>query len=363
MQKSDIVLIYGDKIKDNTKKLLNYLNLNSIIGEKDSIIVLKPNLVLPQDPSFGATTHNEIIVGIIEYLQYYGFLNIKIVESSWIGASTKESFKHNGYLEIRDKYDIELIDVKDDEYYLIDKNGIKVEISKEIMDCDYLINVPVLKGHCQTKMTCALKNMKGCISDKSKRAFHNLGLMKPIAVLNEIKSADLVIVDSINGDLDFEEGGNPVKTDRLIASFDSVLCDSFAASLLGYKIEEVEYLKIAESLNVGTTDFKNSKIIYLNKPSINNSNKKPKGSVKELSKYIESKNACSACYGNLIHAINKLQNNNELLNIDKICIGQGFKSIKNDKLVGVGSCTKNLKQSLKGCPPSANDMIEFLKKI
>ena len=28
---------------------------------------------------------------------------------------------------------------------------------------DFLINVPVMKGHCQTKITCALKNMKGLI--------------------------------------------------------------------------------------------------------------------------------------------------------------------------------------------------------
>ena len=28
---------------------------------------------------------------------------------------------------------------------------------------DFLINDPVLKGHCQTKITCALKNMKGLI--------------------------------------------------------------------------------------------------------------------------------------------------------------------------------------------------------
>ena len=27
-------------------------------------------------------------------------------------------------------------------------------------DLDFMINVPVMKGHCQTKITCALKNMK-----------------------------------------------------------------------------------------------------------------------------------------------------------------------------------------------------------
>jgi uncharacterized protein (DUF362 family) len=48
-------------------------------------------------------------------------------------------------------------------------------------------------------MTCALKNMKGCISDRSKRQFHLWGLHDPIAALNALRKADLVIVDSLNG--------------------------------------------------------------------------------------------------------------------------------------------------------------------
>jgi uncharacterized protein (DUF362 family) len=81
-------------------------------------------------------------------------------------------------------------------------------------------------------MTCALKNMKGVLSDRSKRLFHTLGLNRPIAALNKVRVADLVIVDSLNGDLDFEEGGNPVETNRMFACRDSVLCDSFGASLV-----------------------------------------------------------------------------------------------------------------------------------
>lgn len=362
MKKNDLVLIYGEEIESNIEKLLNYIKLELLIKNKNASIVLKPNLVLPQNPIFGATTHNEIVIKIIEYLKNREFHNIKIVESSWIGASTKQSFKENGYYEISKKYDVKLVDVKDDRYYKIYENGINVEISKEIMDCDFLINLPVLKGHCQTRITCALKNMKGCISDKSKRDFHNLGLMKPIATLNKVKTADLVIVDSINGDLDFEEGGNPVKTDRIIAALDSVLCDSYAASLLGYEIEEIPYIKIAEELNVGKSNIADANIINLNSPKLGKKDFKPTREVEVLSKYINQKNACSACYGNLIHALKRLSQTNELNRIGKICIGQGYKNIKEDNMMGVGSCTKNFTKSLKGCPPTASEIIKFLKK-
>lgn len=363
MNNNDIVIIYGYQINENVQKLLEKINLAQIIKNKSAKIVIKPNLVLPQNPKYGATTHTEIIIALIKYLQDKGFYNIKIVESSWIGASTKNGFKENGYYKISEKYNVCLVDVKDDKYIKVKRENITVEMSKEIMDCDFLISVPVLKGHCQTRITCALKNMKGCISDKSKRDFHNLGLMKPIAVLNSIKKADLVIVDSLNGDLDFEEGGNPVKTDRIYAAIDSVLCDAFSASLLGYKINEVLYIQLANELNVGSLDLQNANIINLNSPKGDYSNFKPTRSVIHLARYIEDRSACSACYGNLIHAIKRLTDENEIGELDKICIGQGYKDCNDKNLVGVGNCTKNLGKSLKGCPPSANDMIDFIKNL
>ncbi len=359
MEKNDIAIIYGEEIFENTTNLLKAIELDKLIDNKNSKIILKPNLVLPQDPNLGATTHLEIVISIIEYLKNRGFNNIKIVESSWVGASTQDCFKRYGYFELSKKYDIELVDVKKDRYISYKKNGFEVEMSKKIMDCDFLISLPVLKGHCQTKMTCALKNMKGCISDKTKRNFHRWGLMKPIATLNSIKCADLVIVDSINGDLDFEEGGNPVKTDRIFAARDSVLCDAFAASLLGYEVDEISYIKLAEELGVGKKECIN--LINLNKPTSTNEKQKPIGSVSYLAKYIDQRSACSACYGNLIHAIKRLNETGDIYKIEKVCIGQEFKNISDKSLIGVGTCTKKLGKSLKGCPPSANEMIQFFK--
>jgi hypothetical protein len=86
--------------------------------------------------------------------------------------------------------------VKDDEYVKKTVDGITMEVSRTILETDFLISLPVLKGHCQTAMTCALKNMKGVLSDRSKRLFHTLGLNRPIAALNKVRAADLIIVDS-----------------------------------------------------------------------------------------------------------------------------------------------------------------------
>ncbi len=129
-----------------------------------------------------------------------------------------------------------------------------------------MINVPVLKGHCQTKMTVSLKKYeKAAFLTQKKRRYHTLGIHNPVAHLNKIIKTNLIIVDGIIGDLDFEEGGTPINMNRMIAGRDPVLVDSYCASLMGYDKYEIEYIKIAEKLEVGSADLDNADIIEINK--------------------------------------------------------------------------------------------------
>lgn len=66
-----------------TKQLLQEANLQEQIPGKECRIGIKPNLVSPSEPSWGATTHPEIVAGIIEYLQERGFQNLVMLEGSW----------------------------------------------------------------------------------------------------------------------------------------------------------------------------------------------------------------------------------------------------------------------------------------
>ena len=88
--------------------------------------------------------------------------------------------------------------------------------------------------------------MKGLIPNKEKRHFHKLGLHKPIAHLNVGIHQDFIVVDNICGDLDFEDGGNPVVMNRILTAKDPVLCDTFVCQMLYYRREDVPYLVMAE---------------------------------------------------------------------------------------------------------------------
>jgi len=363
MKREEIIIAYGSNASLMTKALLQRIDIQAMLPNKQASIALKPNLVVAVTADSGATTHPEIVVAIIEHLQGLGYRTIRIVESAWVGDSTKEGFRVNGYNQISKQYKVPLVDVKDDEYIKKTVDGIPMEVSRTILETDFLISLPVLKGHCQTAMTCALKNMKGVLSDRSKRLFHTLGLNRPIAALNKVRAADLIIVDSLNGDLDFEEGGNPVETNRMFACRDSVLCDSYGASLMGFENQDIPYIGLAEDLGVGSADLSKAVLVQLNEPS-DEAPSKPSGRANYLGKFTEPDRACSACYGNLIHALKRLDEVNRLKNLKtQICIGQGYKDKTDPSKVGVGICTRGLGKSLPGCPPKAVDMIRFIKEL
>ena len=358
----EIRLIYGHDIKNMTIRLLEDYRIEEKIPSKDSKIGLKPNLVVAVRPETGATTHTEIIEGIIEYLQKHGFTNISIIEGAWVGDSTKRGFRVNGYERFTERYGVPLYDTKEDQYVKKTAEGITMEISKRILDLDYMINLPVLKGHCQTSMTCALKNMKGCLSDRSKRLFHSLGLMRPIAALNEIVRPDLTLADSISGDLDFEEGGNPVDTGRLLLAEDPVLLDAYGAHLLGFSLDDVEYIPLAEEYGVGSADIVEAEVIELNKPE-KSSNAIPTRFSKRISAYTAPDSACSCCYANLIHALKRMEENGTIhkLRGKKVAIGQGYKGKEVE--IGVGACCAKAKHKVVKCPPMASEMMEMLENL
>jgi hypothetical protein len=46
---------------------------------------------------------------------------------------------------------------------------------------------------------------------------------------------------------------------------------------------------------------------------------------------------------------------------EKVCIGQGFAGKPGG--IGVGRCTSGFSATVKGCPPSGADMLEFLHSL
>lgn len=360
---ADIYINYGTNLQEMTYELMRKADIAASL-RPDMKIAIKPNLVVSRPADEGATTHPEIIEGIIQYLHDAGVNDISIMEGSWVGDSTQKAFRNCGYAGLAEKYKVKLIDTKRDKVITKESKGLAINVCESALSADYLINVPVLKGHCQTGLTCCLKNLKGCIPDSEKRRFHTLGLHKPIAALNAILHPSLHIIDSVCGDLSFEEGGHPVTANRIMLGFDPVLLDSYGAQLIGYKPDDITYLRIAKDYGIGKYAGEDMKIVELNSKNRPLVNVKHKSLGSRLSRYIDEDSACSACYASLIYALDKASGFDRAgkLKDVRIKIGQGFRG-KTLKGLGAGNCTSGCEQYVKGCPPKASDIIEMLENL
>lgn len=321
-------------------------------------IGLKPNLVVSKKASSGATTHPDFCAGIISFLQEKGFENISIMEGSWVGDRTERAFKVCGYSTISKKYAVPLVDLQQDTSVFCEGSNGEYRICQSILELDRLINIPVLKGHCQTAMTCALKNLKGCIPNSEKQRYHREGLTQAIADLNEILQSDLILVDAKAGDPGFEEGGNPFTLNLFMAALDPVLLDTYACSLLGLKTSDVPYIKKAAALGVGSSTLSVDTLHALNKGEGLN-NLQQSSLATGISGHIHEKGACSACFSSLTQALNQMQEENLPLP-ETVCIGQGFKKQTLDQ-PGVGDCLAGCASFVPGCPPEPSEIIHYLK--
>lgn len=355
-----LYVVYGNRAKRMTMDLMEAARISEEIPQGASV-ALKPNLVVAAEPEYGATTHAGILEGAIEYLQDHGHRDVSIMEGSWVGDRTERAFAVCRYNEIGKRYNVPLYDLKRDSTRPVKTRVGEIRICERALNAGYLINLPVLKGHCQTVMTCALKNMKGCLPDTEKRHFHTMGLHRPIAALNAVLRPALTIVDNICGDLNFEEGGNPVPTNRMILGHDPVQIDALGCRLMGIDLRDVEYIGYAEDWGVGSSAIEEDDLVYLNEPTAAAAPQRPSGLVGQLSRNVRQDSACSACYGNLIHALYQYQERTGRAFRKPIRIGQGFAG-QTLEGIGVGRCCRGAERCALGCPPSAEAILRMLEE-
>jgi uncharacterized protein (DUF362 family) len=248
-----VSLVKFDGSLDSLHRAIELCNGFEKLNKKDRVLI-KPNNCFRHKimPPYGMVTTSKIIDGVVQLLLEYGCKDISIGEGAIIGIFdelepyTKRGFKGTGIEKIAKKYGVKLIDFNQGAFHELDLEGIKVQVSRAALDTDFLINIPVLKTHFQTKVSLGFKNLKGCLSKDSKKRFHiSKQLDTLICLLNEAIKSDLVIIDGIYM---LEKGpetlaGVAHRKDLIIASPDVFECDVVGATILGIDPAQVDYLR------------------------------------------------------------------------------------------------------------------------
>ena len=363
---SEVVIIYGSQVEKMVRQLIEETGALDRL-RPDDLVMIKPNLVESRENWLGVDTDPRVIEALVKVLKDGGVHRITIGDGSGMGNSATKAFEYCGYRDLARRYGLRLVDLDKDEFI---KKPVSVagpfktlEIARTVLECDYLINVPVLKAHNQTLVTCSLKNLKGTMPRSMKSAFHSVNLHKAIAQLNSILVPHLTIVDGLQGDLHSESGHDPVVMDRIMLGTNPVEVDSVAADMLGYEPRNIRHIAYSAEAGLGTCDLKEITIRSLNRPIGTKRFNPPRHYSERFPCGISAEGACCTCMGNLIFALERLKEQALLSERLSFIIGQNPKipAGKKTLTIAVGQCAS--KQSgadlrIDECPPTAGSIYQ-----
>ncbi|MDM7999059.1 MAG: DUF362 domain-containing protein, partial [Dehalococcoidia bacterium] len=138
-------------------------------------VLLKPNIPTGfRLPPYGMTTTTSILEALVRLLIETGCRDIAIGEGSIevLGFGTKQGYARTEIDKLAKRYGVKLIDLNEGPFRQVELGDFKIGIAEAVLDADFLINVPVLKTHGQTKVSLGFKNLKGCLSLASRLKFH-----------------------------------------------------------------------------------------------------------------------------------------------------------------------------------------------
>jgi uncharacterized protein (DUF362 family) len=337
-----------------------------------SRVLIKPNLVVSSGNWLGADTRPETVEALIRVLQDRGVRRITVADGAGMGHSASKAFKTVGYERLARQYGVRLADVEKGQFVSrrppLDGPFSSLPVSRYAAEADLLINVPVLKAHGETGITCALKNLKGLMTRRMKSAFHGADLHRAIAQLASAVERSLVVVDGGYGDLRSETGGTPVELGMMAVGDDPLEIDAFAAERLGFEPRDIGYISHYAAFRGLKAEALRPAVQALNGPAEAPRYNADTDQFARFPCSVDAGGVCCTCRGNLLFALQRLSGEAKLLRASHFIIGrgQGAASAAGDgpggsrRTVAVGDCAlKRVKADITvaGCPPASRNIV------
>jgi uncharacterized protein (DUF362 family) len=222
-------------------------------------VIIKPNISFDSGPERAANTNPELVGEVVRQVLAAGAKEVLVFDhtlNDW-----KTTYKLSGTQAEVERAGGKMISADEERSYVNQKNAKalklqETDVFKPLLDADVFINMPILKHHGGAKMSCAIKNLMGNVWDR--RIMHRSDLNQCIAEMLFYTKPTLNIVDAYR--IMISNGPRGVSTDDvrlakyMIISADAVAADVVATKVIGYELDEVPYIKIAEQLGFGKGD-------------------------------------------------------------------------------------------------------------
>ncbi|EHI97610.1 protein of unknown function DUF362 [Clostridium sp. DL-VIII] len=228
-------------------------------------VVIKANFSVPRKPEEAATTNPDLVAAVVKQCLSAGAKAVNVVDFPFSGptclvtSGIKDAVEKAGgkAYNINAQNNFQSVDMGGD-------NLKSVLFSKDVLNADVFINMPILKNHMMAKVTMSMKNMMGLVWDRG--YFHSTDLASCIAELSRYRKADLIIMDAIKGIIDHgPTGPGTIKEwNQVVFGFDPVAVDAYGANLFGVDPNDITYIVKASQLGVGNMDLSKITVKKLN---------------------------------------------------------------------------------------------------
>ncbi len=223
------------------------------------LVIIKPNLTNANPPP--VTTNVKAVEAVYKYCKLHSNAKIAVGEGCGDGI-TIDTFRANGYTGLAEKYGIRLIDFNEENAIMLKRKDalqLKQVYIPEIVKDAFIISLPVLKDHCFTATTVAMKNMFGIApapyyrGSWNKSKLHSPTTHKSVVDICLYKKPDLCVVDASVALAGSHLSGESRKLGLILASFDAVAVDAVSSELLGHNPKKIQYLTLANNV-LGSLD-------------------------------------------------------------------------------------------------------------
>lgn len=218
-------------------------------------VLLKPNMLAAKAPDKAVTTHPEVVRAAVRLVLEAGGRPV-IGDSQGIGGFGRIS-DVTGIGAVAKEEGAELFEFT--EALKVPGTGTfkQFEVAREVMQADFVINLPKAKTHGQMLLTLAVKNLFGCIPGRRKAQWHfkagvdRNAFATMLVELHGIVRPALSIVDAVVGMEGNGPGnGTPRDIGLIAAGADAFSLDMALSEILGVPADKLPTTRVAQRLGL-----------------------------------------------------------------------------------------------------------------
>ncbi|MBN2362297.1 MAG: DUF362 domain-containing protein [Deltaproteobacteria bacterium] len=271
MPGADLVDVSGSDPVQMVAAALNALGGIGRFVRKGDVVVIKPNAGFANPPDWGTTTHPRTVYAVAKACLDAGARSVTVLD--YPQAKADKCFKRCGItdaLAALPKAQLRLLGKQSEFKKVPVKQGLalkEVEVAKQVLSADVLINLPAAKHHTETGVSFGLKNAMGLIWDR--KAFHTMfDLHQGIADLGRVIKPQLTIVDATRALLSGGPAGpgETVTPGRMIAGVQIASVDAYALTVARFNQrqmtpDDARHIGLAGKLGLGEVDVAKLQVI------------------------------------------------------------------------------------------------------